>query len=86
MLNMKKLFQLLALLLSVSAFAQQWTPVSNTAYDGETMLYVKVNINGKAATANDGLQLAAFMNDECRAIGSFGTGSSTTSGNGVFTL
>lgn len=83
---MKKLFQLFALLLPVTAFADHWTAVSNTAYDGETMLYVKVNINGTAATANDGLELAAFMNDECRAIGSFGTGSSTTSGNGVFTL
>ena len=68
MANMKKLFLTLALLLPVTAMAQHWT--AKTEQDlsgGATVIYATVNINGVAATANDNLELAAFISNDCRA-------------------
>ena len=72
MANMKKLFLTLALLLPVTAMAQtsqtHWT--AKTEQDlsgGATVIYATVNINGVAATPNDNVELAAFINNDCRA-------------------
>ena len=67
MSNMKKLLLILALL-PVTAMAQHWTAKTNQQLNGgETVIYATVNINGVAATANDNLELAAFIDDDCRA-------------------
>lgn len=66
-MSMKKLLTALALLLPLTAMAQHWEePVLGT-YDNETPVFVKVYINGEQATANSGLELAAFIGGTCRA-------------------
>lgn len=80
MANMKKLLLILALLLPVTAMAQNWTVKTEQQMGGgATVIYATVNINGTAATANDNLELAAFINDDCRA-------DATAPQNGVYTL
>ena len=83
MANMKKLFLTLALLLPVTAMAQtHWTAMTNQELNGgETVIYATLYINGAKVTANDNLELelAAFINDECRA-------DATAHNNGVYTL
>lgn len=81
MANMKKLLLILALLLPVTAMAQtHWTPKTEQQMGGgATVIYATVNINGAKVTANDNLELAAFINDDCRA-------DATAHQNGVYTL
>ena len=83
MANMKKLLLILALLLPVTAMAQtHWTAMTNQELNGgETVIYATLYINGAKVTANDNLELelAAFINDECRA-------DATAHNNGVYTL
>ena len=64
---MKKLLTALALLLPLTAMAQHWEEPSQGTYDNETPVFVKVYINGEQATANSGLELAAFIGETCRA-------------------
>nr|MCR4921909.1 hypothetical protein [Bacteroidaceae bacterium] len=65
---MKKFLLTLALMSPMAALAQHWTAKTNQEInDGETVVYAQVYINGTPATANDGLELAAFIGDECRA-------------------
>ncbi|MBP5771663.1 MAG: hypothetical protein J6W75_09925 [Bacteroidaceae bacterium] len=58
----------MALLLPLAAMAQHWQGPSNPErlYPTSTPLNVQVNINGELATANSGLELAAFIGEECR--------------------
>ncbi len=64
---MKKLLLAMTLLLPLAAMAQHWQAPTSNAYPNETPVYVKVNINGVAASASDGLELAAFIDGVCRA-------------------
>ena len=66
-MSMKKLLLAMTLLLPLAAMAQHWQAPTSNAYPNETPVYVKVNINGVAASASDGLELAAFIDGVCRA-------------------
>ena len=56
-------------LLSVMAInAQNWTGPSGNDYQTSTPIYLQVKVNGVVATSNDGLEVAAFINGECRAV------------------
>ena len=56
-------------LLSVMAInAQNWTGPSGNDYQTSTPIYLQVKVNGVVATSNDGLEVAAFINEECRAV------------------
>ena len=63
---MKKLFQLLMLLLPLSAMAQSWTAPASGTYPDRTPVFVQVKVNGELTTS--GLTLAAFIDNECRAV------------------
>ena len=64
---MKKYFLTLALMLPMVAMAQHWTASTNQTYLTEQPVFVQVFINGVEANGNSGLELAAFIGDECRA-------------------
>ena len=65
---MKKLLLTMFALLSVMAInAQDWTGPSGNDYQTSTPIYLQVKVNGVVATSNDGLEVAAFINEECRA-------------------
>ena len=66
---MKKLLFTMFALLSVMAInAQNWTGPSGNDYPTSTPIYLQVKVNGVVATSNDGLEVAAFINGECRAV------------------
>ena len=66
---MKKfLFTMFALLSVMAINAQNWTGPSENDYQTSTPIYLHVKVNGVVATANDGLEVAAFINGECRAV------------------
>lgn len=66
---MKKLLFTMFALLSVMAInAQDWTGPSGNDYQTSTPIYLLVKVNGVVATSNDGLEVAAFINGECRAV------------------
>ncbi len=66
---MKKLLFTMFALLSVMAInAQDWTGPSGNDYQTSTPIYLQVKVNGVVATSNDGLEVAAFINGECRAV------------------
>ena len=66
---MKKLLFTMFALLSVMAInAQNWTGPSENDYQSSTPIYLQVKVNGVVATSNDGLEVAAFINGECRAV------------------
>ena len=66
---MKKLLFTMFALLSVMAInAQNWTGPSGNDYQTSTPIYLQVKVNGVVATSNDGLEVAAFINGECRAV------------------
>ena len=66
---MKKLLLTMFALLSVMAInAQNWTGPSGNDYQTSTPIYLQVKVNGVVATSNDGLEVAAFINEECRAV------------------
>ena len=66
---MKKLLFTMFALLSVMAInAQNWTGPSGNDYQTSTPSYLQVKVNGVVATSNDGLEVAAFINEECRAV------------------
>ena len=64
---MKKYFLTLALMLPMVAMAQHWTTSTNQSYPKEQGVIAQVFINGVEANGNSGLELAAFIGDECRA-------------------
>lgn len=63
-MSMKKLLTAMMLLLPLAAMAQHWTAPGSNEYPDETPVYVQVNINGVEATGGNGLELAAFIDDE----------------------
>ena len=66
---MKKLLFTMFALLSVMAInAQNWTGPSGNDYQTSTPIYLQVKVNGVVATSNDALEVAAFINEECRAV------------------
>ena len=66
---MKKfLFTMFALLSVMAINAQNWTGPSENDYQTSTPIYLHVKVNGVVATSNDGLEVAAFINGECRAV------------------
>ena len=66
---MKKLLFTMFALLSVMAInAQNWTGPSGNDYPTSTPIYLQVKVNGVVATSNDALEVAAFINGECRAV------------------
>ena len=66
---MKKLLFTMCALLSVMAInAQNWTGPSGNDYQTSTPIYLQVKVNGVVATSNDALEVAAFINGECRAV------------------
>ena len=66
---MKKLLFTMFALLSVMAInAQNWTGPSENDYPTSTPIYLQVKVNGVVATSNDALEVAAFINGECRAV------------------
>ena len=66
---MKKLLLTMFALLSVMAInAQNWTGPSGNDYQTSTPIYLQVKVNGVVATSNDALEVAAFINEECRAV------------------
>lgn len=67
MKSMKKYFLTLALMLPMVAMAQHWTTSANQSYPKEQGVIAQVFINGVEANGNSGLELAAFIGDECRA-------------------
>ena len=75
------LFSMLALLSVMAINAQNWTEPSGNDFLTSTPIYVHVKVNGVVANANNGLEVAAFMNGECRAVS--GRPSDT---NNLFTL
>ena len=58
------LFTMLALLSITAVNAQNWIAPSPNDYTGSTPVYVQVKVNGVPST---GLEVAAFINGECRA-------------------
>ena len=84
---MKKSALLMALLLPSAAMAQHWTAPDTYDYPNETPVYATVYINGAEAGPNDGLELAAFIGDDCRADATEITYPSPTAAiNGRYTL
>ncbi len=67
LMSMKKLFTVMTLLLPLAVMAQHWNGPSQYKYSDETPVHVQVYINGVLANANSGLELAAFIDQECRA-------------------
>jgi len=77
---MKKVF--LSFILSLTnalAFAGHWIPASAYDYASETNVYLKLTINGIEATKDSVVEIAAFVNDDCRAIATTPTASSKAS-------
>lgn len=70
-MSMKKFLAILAFLLPVGAMAQHWTAATTQEYPNSTPVYVQVNINGVPTNPNSGLELAAFISDECRAVAGY---------------
>lgn len=64
---MKRLFYILALLLPTAAMAQHWTPKTTYDLPNETPVYVQVLTNGFEAGANNPIEVAAFVDNDCRA-------------------
>lgn len=63
----KTLFTLMMLVLTtICGWAQRWVAPDKTQYPDETPIYVHVTTNG---TENVRYDIAAFIGDECRAVG-----------------
>lgn len=67
---MRKYIVLLTCLLAVfQGFAQPWTPVDEHQYNDETVVYASVwNRNTVLDNGSDRYTVAAFIDDECRAV------------------
>lgn len=62
----KTLFTLMLVLTTICGWAQRWVAPDKTQYPDETPIYVHVTTNG---TENVRYDIAAFIGDECRAVG-----------------
>ena len=61
------LFTMMLIVAALAIWAQRWTPVNANSYSSEAIVYVQVTISGRVATANNPLEVSAFMDDKCRA-------------------
>lgn len=61
----KSLLSLCMMLLTVASWAQNWTAPTENDYPHSTPVYVQVKINGEEMLK--GAEVAAFIDDECRA-------------------
>lgn len=61
----KSLLSLCMMLLTVASWAQNWTAPTENDYPHSTPVYVQVKVNGEEILK--GVEVAAFIDDECRA-------------------
>lgn len=61
----KSLLSLCMMLLTVASWAQNWTAPTENDYPHSTPVYVQVKVNGTEMLK--GVEVAAFIDDECRA-------------------
>lgn len=61
----KSLLSLCMMLLTVASWAQNWTAPTENDYPHSTPVYVQVKVNGEEILK--GAEVAAFIDDECRA-------------------
>ncbi|MBQ3130035.1 MAG: hypothetical protein IJC23_04000 [Bacteroidaceae bacterium] len=61
----KSLLSLCMMLLTVASWAQNWTAPTENDYPHSTPVYVQVKVNGEEMLK--GAEVAAFIDDECRA-------------------
>lgn len=61
----KSLLSLCMMLLTVASWAQNWTAPTENDYPHSTPVYVQVKVNGEEMLK--GVEVAAFIDDECRA-------------------
>lgn len=62
------LITMMLLVAALVTWADRWTAVSNADFGSESPVYLRITLNGRYATANDALEVAAFIGDECRAV------------------
>lgn len=65
----KSLLSLCMMLLTVASWAQNWTAPTENDYPHSTPVYVQVKVNGEEMLK--GAEVAAFIDDECRASSQF---------------
>lgn len=65
----KSLLSLCMMLLTVASWAQNWTAPTENDYPHSTPVYVQVKVNGEEMLK--GVEVAAFIDDECRASSQF---------------
>ena len=65
------LFTMMLMVTVLVTWAQRWTAVSYSSYGSSSPLFVRVTLNGEIATDNSGLEVAAFIGNECRATESY---------------
>lgn len=65
------LFTMMLMVTALVTWAQRWTAVSYSSYGNSSPLFVRVTLNGEIATDNSGLEVAAFIGNECRATESY---------------
>lgn len=65
---MKRILSLLTLaLVTASAWAQYWKPKTSFDYRDYNAYYVQVKVNGQDITGKEALEVAAFIDGDCRA-------------------
>lgn len=62
------LFTMMLMVAALVTWADRWTAVSNADYGSESPVYLRITLNGRYANNNDGLEVAAFIGKECRAV------------------
>ena len=65
----KSLLSLCMMLLTVASWAQNWTAPTENDYPHSTPVYVQVKVNGEEMLKS--VEVAAFIDDECRASSQF---------------
>ena len=63
----KILLTLVLLTMNIVAKANHWTAATAYDYPSSTPVYARVVVNGEVVTDQSGLEIAAFIGDDCRA-------------------
>lgn len=61
------LFTMMLMVTVLMTWAQRWNAVSYSNFGSSSPVYLHITLNGEEATANSRLELAAFIDGECRA-------------------
>ena len=61
----KLLLSMLLMLVGMATWAQDWEAPSENEYQSSTPVYVQVKVNGEEQMK---AQVAAFIDDDCRAV------------------